>query len=89
MAVELVLAPEVERDLSEAYDWYECRRTGLGEEFLSCVDACILAVCRNPAIHALVYANYRRALVRRFPYRQWTVASGQWTVEHERLEAGN
>ena len=31
MAAKLVLAPEVERDLSEAYDWYESHRYGLGE----------------------------------------------------------
>lgn len=39
MGAELTLAPEVERDLDDAYDWYEQRRVGLGEEFLSCVDA--------------------------------------------------
>jgi hypothetical protein len=32
MAVDLILAPEVEQDLAEAYAWYEARRTGLGEE---------------------------------------------------------
>ena len=32
MAVELILAPEAEQDISEAYDWYEQRRPGLGEE---------------------------------------------------------
>jgi hypothetical protein len=39
MAAELIIAPEVEQDLAEAYAWYEARRVGLGEEFLSCVDA--------------------------------------------------
>jgi len=33
MAVELIIAPEVEQDFAEAYAWYEARRTGLGEEF--------------------------------------------------------
>jgi hypothetical protein len=41
MAAELVLAPEAELDLVEAYGWYEVQRVGLGEELLSCVDACI------------------------------------------------
>jgi hypothetical protein len=40
----------------------------LGEEFLSCVDACIVAICRAPEMHALVHGNYRRGLVCRFPY---------------------
>jgi len=38
MPAELIFAPEVEPDLTEAYDWYEGHRAGLGEEFLSCVD---------------------------------------------------
>ena len=68
MAVELVIAPEAAQDIDEAYGWYEGRRSGLGEEFLSCVDACIQAICRRPEMHAKVHKEYRRALVRRFPY---------------------
>jgi plasmid stabilization system protein ParE len=68
MAVEIIIAPEAEQDIAEAYAWYESRRVGLGEEFLSCIDACIEAIRRTPEIHAVVYENYRRALVRRFPY---------------------
>ncbi|MEW6574359.1 MAG: hypothetical protein AB1374_12100 [Bacillota bacterium] len=37
MAAELVVAPEAEQDITDAYAWYEERRPGLGEEFLSCV----------------------------------------------------
>jgi hypothetical protein len=33
MAVELVVSPEVEFDLAEAYLWYERQRVGLGERF--------------------------------------------------------
>lgn len=68
MAAELILAPEAEQDVAEAYAWYEGRRVGLGEEFLSCVDACIEAIRRTPEMHTIVYENYRRGLVRRFPY---------------------
>jgi plasmid stabilization system protein ParE len=68
MAAELIIAPEVEGDLAEAYAWYEIQRTGLGEDFLSCVDSCIQAVRRTPELHSVVHVNYRRALVRRFPY---------------------
>ena len=68
MAANLVIAPEAEQDLDEAYAWYEDRRIGLGEEFLSSVDACIQFICRNPEIREVVHKSYRRALVRRFPY---------------------
>ncbi|MBP7052691.1 MAG: type II toxin-antitoxin system RelE/ParE family toxin [Phycisphaerae bacterium] len=68
MAAELVIAPEVVEDLAEASAWYESRRTGLGEELLTCVDACIAAICRLPEMHPVVHQQYRRGLVRRFPY---------------------
>ncbi len=75
MAAELIFAPEAGRDVSEAYDWYEQRRPGLGEDFLDCVDACIQRICRSPESFAKVYEDYRRALIRRFPYAifyEWT-----------------
>lgn len=68
MATKLVFAPETEQDLIEAYVWYEDRRNGLGEEFLCCVEACIEGITRNPEIYERVYGNYRRGLIRRFPY---------------------
>ncbi|MGO9271221.1 MAG: type II toxin-antitoxin system RelE/ParE family toxin [Terriglobia bacterium] len=68
MGAELTIAPEAEQDVAEAYVWYEGRRAGLGEEFLSCVEACIEAICRTPDLYSIVYENYRRGLVRRFPY---------------------
>ena len=77
MAVELIIAPEAEEDMEEAYGWYENHRIGLGEDFLGCVDACIGAICRKPKMHALVHENYRRGLVRRFPYAVFYEYSGQ------------
>jgi plasmid stabilization system protein ParE len=68
MAAKLIVAPEAEQDLAEAYDWYEAQRIGLGEDFLSCVDARIRSICRAPQMCAFVHESYRRALVRRFPY---------------------
>jgi plasmid stabilization system protein ParE len=68
MAVSVVVALEAELDISEAYIWYESRRIGLGEEFLSSVDACVERIRRQPALYAFVHETYRRALVRRFPY---------------------
>lgn len=54
MGAKLNVAPEAEQDISDAYVWYECHRTGLGEEFLSCVDACIQLICRMPEMYAKV-----------------------------------
>ena len=68
MAVDAIFTPEAAQDLAEAYDWYERRRPGLGEEFFGCVEVCLQSIRRNPEIHAIFHENYRRALIRRFPY---------------------
>ena len=68
MPVELVIAPEVEVDIAEAYLWYEGRRAGLGDEFLSSVDACLESIRRRPEMYPVVHESYRRSLIRRFPY---------------------
>ena len=81
MAAEVVLAPEAERDIGEAYGWYESRRPGFGEEFLGCVDACIQRIRRMPELYAKVHEDYRRALIRRFPYAVfYEYADGKATV---------
>jgi plasmid stabilization system protein ParE len=68
VADQLILLPESVRDLTEAYRWYEERRTGLGAEFLRNVEACFDSMRRHPEMYAVAHENYRRALVRRFPY---------------------
>ena len=77
MAAKLILAPEAEQDITEAYGWYENRRHGLGEDFLSSVDACIQQACREPELHAKVHEEYRRVLVRRFPYAVFYEYAGE------------
>src|SRR5579871_2462789 len=75
MASELVLAREAELDIAEAYVWYEGRRAGLGEEFLSSLEACLEGIRRWPQTYPLVHETWRRALTRRFPYAvfyEWT-----------------
>jgi plasmid stabilization system protein ParE len=76
MAHDFILAPEAELDIIEAYVWYESRRVGLGEEFLSSVDACMERIGREPAIYVRVHEEYRRALVRRFPYAIFFESTG-------------
>ncbi|QEH32194.1 Plasmid stabilization system protein [Aquisphaera giovannonii] len=68
MAVELIFSPEATTDLQEAYDWYEARTMGRGEDFLVRVDACIQSILRLPESYAPFHGDFRRALVRKFPY---------------------
>jgi plasmid stabilization system protein ParE len=65
---DLVVLPEAEADLADAYTWYEERLPGLGSAFLLSVEAVIHSITRNPQLYSPVHKNVRRALVRRFPY---------------------
>jgi len=48
MSRELIIRPEAETDLLEAFNWYEARVPGLGSEFLHAIDALLNSILRNP-----------------------------------------
>lgn len=68
MGVRIEFAPEAGLDVTEAAAWYEGRAVGLGDAFLSSLDATVQNMRRNPKAFPLFHGNYRRAFVRRFPY---------------------
>ena len=55
-------------DIEESSSWYESQQPGLGAEFVLELDRLLEAVGSNPSAYSQVYRNFRRALVRRFPY---------------------
>jgi plasmid stabilization system protein ParE len=68
MTEHVVFTEEAEHDVVSNYNWYENREPGLGEDFLRCVEACVLRIQRNPRLYQVVVDGFRRALVRRFPF---------------------
>ena len=68
MSYKILIQPEAELDLQEAFDWYEENSRGLGSEFVRAVDASLSQIQRNPLAYPLVYKEIRRKLVRKFPY---------------------
>jgi plasmid stabilization system protein ParE len=80
MKRELIIRPEAEAELAEAFDWYEERVRGLGSEFLISVDAAIHSIIRKPLQFCKVHNNVRRALLRRFPYSVFFLAEGNRIV---------
>jgi len=69
MKYKVIVRPEAEDDLKEAFYWYEDKRTGLGYDFLLQVDAGINFIYRNPEIHSIEYKGTRKHLIKRFPYK--------------------
>lgn len=64
----LIIGKEAEKDIREAYDWYERKLKSLGTSFLAEIEATLEKIQENPHLYALVHQSMRRALCRRFPY---------------------
>lgn len=68
MTYTLRFLAEVEEDVIGGYVWYETKSPGLGEEFLRVFYACAGEIPRNPLLYPKVHGEFRRHLLRRFPY---------------------
>ena len=60
--------PGAELDLMNGFLWYEEQSEGLGTEFLRQATVQKDRLARHPLIHAVEYADIRRAFLGRFPY---------------------
>lgn len=68
MTYTLHFLPEVEEDAIGGFVWYEAKSPGLGEEFLRMFYACAGEISRNPLLYPKVHSEFRRRLLKRFPY---------------------
>lgn len=60
--------PEVADDLRNAVDWYDAKRTGLGDEFLGEYWSAIDRIIDQPLAYGLAHAGLRACRLSRFPY---------------------
>ena len=75
MKCPILIVPEAEADIEEAYRWYEKRLGGLGADFLECLEQGIESIRTNPGMYPVVHRKVRRLLIRRFPYGMFYIAS--------------
>lgn len=68
MIYSLRFLPELEEDVFGGFAWYEQKATGLGEDFLRLFYACSEELPRNPFLYPKIHREFRRRLLRRFPY---------------------
>ena len=69
MKYRVIIRPEAENDLKQAFLWHEDKRRGLGYDFLLQVDAGLRFIERNPEIFPEEYKKTRKHLIKRFPYK--------------------
>ena len=64
-----MLHETVKLDLDEAYDWYEDKKVGLGDDFLKEVQVRLADITANPQYFGSKgNRKYREAATDRFPY---------------------
>jgi toxin ParE1/3/4 len=68
----LRVSEEAEAEAIEASRWYDARRPGLGDEFLTAVDEALERIESNPSLGSrppgVSSDDVRRVVMRRFPY---------------------
>ena len=60
-----------EREMRDAFDWYQGQSPGLGVEFLAELDSAVGRIRRYPESCTVLKGGMRRALLSRFPYGLW------------------
>ena len=88
MTFTLRFLPEVEEDVLAAYEWYETKSPGLGEDFLRTFYACASEITRNPLLYPKVYGEFRRRLIKRFPYAVYFKVEGNEVYVCQKIERG-
>jgi plasmid stabilization system protein ParE len=79
--------PAADGDISEARDWYERQRPGLGDEFLAAVAEVFLRLEAAPEQFPIYYRGFRRALTERFPYKIFFRIEGDAVIVFRVLHA--
>ena len=68
MSYRLIVRPEAEADIHNAYQRYEGEVSGLGIQFLEVVDDGLDRISEDPLHYAIIAGGIRRKLLRKFPY---------------------
>ena len=69
MGADVVFHPDAEEEFKEAVWWYGNQQEGLDLEFVRCIDDAIQKIKRNPGLYPIEFENYRKKVVRRFPFK--------------------
>ena len=59
---------QAREELAESAQWYEDRKSRLGEEFLDEIESKLERIARKPNSYSIVYKDVRQASLSRFPY---------------------
>ena len=67
-------------DVRDANAWYEGEVEGLGRRFQEAFFQAVAAAAENPEIYFKAYGEFRRVLLKRFPYALYFRVHGETVV---------
>ncbi len=65
---QLIISQLAEEDLKEAKEYYNSKKEGLGDEFVSEIEDTLKRIVLNPKQYPKVKKDIRKALTNKFPY---------------------
>ncbi len=65
---EIEFHPEARVELAESADWYEDKKSGLGDEFIDDVELKLEQILKRPLSYSEIHNGTRQASIKRFPY---------------------
>lgn len=68
IAWSLSLSSRAEKEIGQAWEWYEDRQYGLGGRFVKEIAELLRRIEQNPTRYPLRYKSYRETSVPVFPY---------------------
>lgn len=66
--LQLIIKEEAAEEILNAFDYYEEQQYGLGDYFLNTLKNRFTTLLLQPNACPVVYANYRQAVVPKFPF---------------------
>ena len=87
MSWRVIIRPNAEADVQEAWSWYESQRAGLGDELLMEIRAAVRRLEMDPEHRPFYYREFRRLLTRRFPYKLFYRIEGDRVIVFRILHA--
>jgi plasmid stabilization system protein ParE len=75
MSRKLTILPAALGDLAYIADWYDQHTESLCDAFLKAVDGALNQLVQSPFQYQIVYRQFRRAPVKRFPYALYYLVS--------------
>ncbi|NJM48272.1 MAG: type II toxin-antitoxin system RelE/ParE family toxin [Alkalinema sp. RU_4_3] len=68
MTYQLIIRPEAQLDIEEAFAWYNARNSNLGSEVVRAIDIGLSTIAKNPLAYPTMFRQARRLRLKRFPY---------------------